>query len=66
MIFEFNSLFPSINGLILTRETDEEKENNIYWEMYINAINEFLKGKINPNDENGSDEIDGAVFNDEL
>ena len=48
------------------RETDEEKENNIYWEMYINAINEFLKGKINPNDENGSDEIDGAVFNDEL
>ena len=44
------------------RETDEEKENNIYWEMYQNAVNEYIKGKINPNDDNGLEEIEGAVF----
>jgi len=44
------------------RETDEEKENNIYWEMYHNAVNELKEGKINPNDDNGLEEIGGAVF----
>jgi len=44
------------------RETDEEKENNVYWEMYQNAVNEYIKGKINPNDDNDLEEIEGAVF----
>lgn len=46
------------------RETDEEKEDSVYWEMYQNAVNELKEGKITPNDDNGLEELEGAVFYD--